>query len=71
MFSAESHIDFYAQCVIMTQTKRTQRFDKIDSFLKPVLNILIVCNLILGWGEEVIKERTGILYQIYRFRGGV
>ena len=55
----------------MTQTKRTQRFDKIDSFLKPVLNILIVCNLILGWGEEVIKERTGILYQIYRFRGGV
>ena len=24
-----------------------------------------------GWGEGVIKEWTGILHQIYRFRGGV
>ena len=33
-----------------------QNFDKIDSFLKPVLNILILGNLIVGWGEGVIKE---------------
>ena len=46
-------------------------FDKIDSFLKPVLIILILCNLIVGWDEGVIKEGTGTLYQIYRFRGGV
>ena len=46
-------------------------FYKIDSFLKPVLNILILCNLIVGWGEGVIKEGVGILHQIYRFRGGV
>ena len=49
----------------------SQSSDKIDSFLKPVLNILILCNLIVGWGEGVIKEGVGILHQIYRFRGGV
>ena len=48
-----------------------QSFDKIDSFLKPVLNILILRNFIVGWGEGVIKEGAGILHQIYRFRGGV
>ena len=48
-----------------------QSFDKIDIFLKPVLNILILCNLIVGWGEGTIKEKAGILHQIYRFRGGV
>ena len=63
----------------MTQTRRpplshlyhSQSFDKIDSFLKPVLNILILCNLIVGWGEGVIKEGAGILHQVYRFRGSV
>ena len=45
-------------------------FDKIDSFLKPVLNILILCKLIVGWGDGVIKEGAGILHQICRFRGG-
>ena len=68
------------QCVIMTQTRRppipshmrhSQSFDKIDSFLKSVLNILIIRNLIVGWGEGVIKESAGILHQIYRFRGGI
>ena len=44
-------------------------FDKIDSFLKPVLNILILCNLIVVWVEGVNKEGAGILHQIYRFRG--
>ena len=48
-----------------------QSFDKIDGFLKPVLNILILRNLIVGWGEGVIKEGAGILHQSYRFRGGV
>ena len=47
----------------------SQSFDKIDSFLKPVLNILILCNLIVVWGEGVNKEGAGILHQIYRFRG--
>ena len=46
-------------------------FNKINSFLKLILNILILCNLIVGWDEGVIKERAGILHQIYRFRGGV
>ena len=43
---------------------------KIDSFLKPTLNILILRNLIVWQGEEFIKEGAGILHQIYRFRGG-
>ena len=47
----------------------SQSFDKIDSFLNLVLNILILCNLIVRWGEGVIKEGVGILHQIYR--GGV
>ena len=46
-------------------------FDKIDSFLKPFLNISILRNLILGWGEVVTKEKDRILHQIYRFRGAV
>ena len=59
-FSAESYINFCTQCAIMTQTRHppstpshlghSQSFDKIDSFLKSVLNILILCNLIVGWG---------------------
>ena len=35
-------------------------FDKIDSFLKPVLSIFILCNFILG---------GCILHQICTFRG--
>ena len=42
----------------------SQDFDKIDSFLRSVLDIFIIRNLIVGWGEEVIKEGPGILYQI-------
>ena len=48
--------------------RHSQSFDKIDTFLKPLLNILILCNLIAGWGEGVIKEGAGILHQIYIFR---
>ena len=48
--------------------RHSQNFDKIDSFLKLVLNIFMISK---GWGEGVIKERAGILHQIYRFRGGV
>ena len=74
------HIEFCTHCVITTQTRRpptpshmrhSQSFDKVDSFLKPVLKILILCNLIVGWGEGVIKEGAGIFHQIYRFRGTV
>ena len=43
----------------------SQNFDKIDSFLKSVLNILILRNLIVGWREGIIKEEPGILHQIY------
>ena len=46
-----------------------QNFDKIDSFLKPALNIFIVRNLILGLWERVNKEGAGILHGSYRFRG--
>ena len=49
----------------------SQNFDKIDSFRKPDLNIFFLHNLIVGWGEGVIKEWAGILHQIYRVRGGV
>ena len=48
--------------------RHSQNFDKIDSFLKFVLNIFMISK---GWGEGVIKEGAGILHQIYRFRGGV
>ena len=51
--------------------RHSQSFDKINSFQKTSLNILILCNLIVGWGEGVIKEGAGILHQVYRFRGGV
>ena len=51
--------------------RHSQSFDKINSFQKTSLNILILCTLIVGWGEGVIKEGAGILHQIYRFRGGV
>ena len=51
--------------------RHSQNFDKINSLLKLVLNICILGNLIVGWGERVIKEGVGILHQIYRFGGGV
>ena len=51
--------------------RHSQSFDKTDSFLKPVLKILLLCNVIVGWGEVVIKQGAGILHQIYRFRGSV
>ena len=47
-----------------------QNFNKIDSFLKPVLNIFILGDLIEGWGEGFIKEGAGILHPIYGFTGG-
>ena len=34
-----------------------QIFDKIDSFLKPVLSIFILCNLILGWGRWLLRRQ--------------
>ena len=66
------------QCVTMTKTRwppplhirHSQNIVKINSFLKIVLNICIIGNLVVGWGEWVIKEGAGILDQIYRFSGG-
>ena len=49
--------------------RRFQNFNKIDSFLKPVLNIVILGPLIVGQGHGVIKEGAGILHQFYRFNG--
>ena len=51
--------------------RHSQNFDKINSFLKSVLNILILRKLIVGWSERLLKRGGGILHQIYRFRGGV
>ena len=42
--------------------RHSQNFDKIKSFLKSVWNIFIVGNIIVGWGEEVIKDGTCILH---------
>ena len=50
--------------------RHSQNIVKINSFLKIVLNICIIGNLVVGWGEWVIKEGAGILDQIYRFSGG-
>ena len=49
----------------------SQIFGKIESFLKPILKIFILRNLILGLGEVVIKKKNGILHQMYWFKGGV
>ena len=66
----ESHIDFRTQCV-MTQSRwpptlyhlrHSQYFNKIDSFLKPVLNICILGNLIVGCGVWVILKRGMVFY---------
>ena len=51
--------------------RHSQNFDKVDSFLKSVLKMCILGNLIVGWGEWVVNNGTGILHQIYRFSGGV
>ena len=69
--------------------RHSQIFDKTNSFLKTILNIFILRNLIHGviilnqtklnitspclilGGEVAIKEKAGILHQIYRFRGVV
>ena len=48
-----------------------ENFDKVNVFLKPVLNICILSNLVVGWVEWVIKDAAVILHQIYRFSGGV
>ena len=56
---------------IPSHMRHSQSFDKIDSSLKPVLNILILWNLIVGWDEGGIKKGAGILHQSYRFREGV
>ena len=49
----------------------SKNFDKIGTFLKLVLNICILGNLIVRRGGWVIKEGAGILHQICRFSGGV
>ena len=36
--------------------RHSQSFDKIDSFLKPVLNIFILRNLFVGWGRGSSKS---------------
>ena len=48
--------------------RHSQNVEKIDSFLNSILNI---GNLVVGWGEWIIKEGAVFLYQIYRFSRGV
>ena len=67
ILTSELHIDFRTQCVIMMQTRwyptpshlrRSQNFEKIDSLLKPALNIFILRNSIAGWwASELWKKR--------------
>ena len=40
----------------------SQNFDKIGSFLKPVSNIFILGNLIVGWGRELLTR--GLVFSI-------
>ena len=40
--------------------RHSQNIVKINSFLKIVLNICIIGNLVVGWGEWVIKKGAGI-----------
>ena len=52
-----SHTHTHTHTHTPCHMRHSQNFDKIDSFLKPVLNNFILGNLM---GEEVIKERAGI-----------
>ena len=61
----DSNIDFRRQYVIMTQTRQSlipwymlysQVFNKINSFLKPVLDIFIFRNFIVGWGMWLLRK---------------
>ena len=50
--------------------RHSQNFDRIDSVLKPVLDIFILCNLIVGWGRGSLKR--GLVFWIkYIDSGGV
>ena len=42
----------------------SQNFGKTDSFLKSVLNIFILSNLIVGLVEGAIKEGKGVVFSI-------
>ena len=72
LFRGEPHIDFCKQDDSPTpcHLHHSQNFEKIDSFLKSVLNICILGDLIVGWGGWV-KKWAGILHQIFRFNGVV
>ena len=51
--------------------RRSLISDKINNFLKPVLNISILSNLAAACVEDVIKKRAGILHQIHTFRESI
>ena len=36
--------------------RHSQNFDRIDSFLKPDLDIFILHNFIVGWGRGLLKK---------------
>ena len=64
-FRGDANIHFRTQCVIMTQIRwpptpchlcHSQNFDKIDSFLKPILNIFILRNSIVEWRRGLLKR---------------
>ena len=42
--------------------RHSQNFGKIDSFLKPVLNIFIVGNIFVEWVRELFKR--GLVFRI-------
>ena len=52
--------------------RHSQNFDRVDGFIKLILNIVILRNLIVVWGRGLLK--TGLVFcirQIHRFRAGV
>ena len=49
--------------------RHSQNFDKIDSLLKPVLNIYVLGNLIVGWGGGGLIKR-GLLFCIKSIDSG-
>ena len=46
----------------------SQDFDKIDRFLKPILNIFILRNIFIDLGEVLIVGRVGFIKVRILFR---
>ena len=63
-FSFAMHHNDAARCPNSTpcHMSHSQNFDRIDCFLKPVLNIFILRNLIVGWRRGLLMR--GLIFCI-------